>query len=132
MLLKQYPMNDQTQYLRKSLFWQRLMVGIGAISIILLVSYTVVYIIYTAPIRRGEWMVIAVFGTITTWAASVFFFLFRSTLATTQYLREPQDAFLMDVIQYQKRFWQCLCLLLLTLAVSVGGLFLFLFFSFAL
>lgn len=125
-------MNDQTEYLQKSLFWQRLMVGLGVVSITLLVFYTILYLIYTGgPVRTDEWIAIAVFGVITAWAAVVFFFLFKSTRATTQYLRQPNDAFLMDVIQHQKRFWQWLCLLLLTIAVLVGLLFLSLVFFFA-
>lgn len=107
------------------------MVGLGATCVFLLVAYTFLYIIYTAPVREDEWIVIGIFGSITIWAGVIFYFLFQSTRATARYLKKPDDVFLMEAIDQQKRFWQGLCLLLLSIAIGVGLLFGFLFFTFA-
>ena len=122
---------NEQQYLRKSIFWQRLMIILGGGAILLLVAYGIAYAIFTAPLRDEEWVILGILGAITAGFGLVFFFLLLSSRASSRYLATEDEIFLRQTIHHQKRFWQVLCLLLCTIVGSFVGLFAFLFFAFA-
>ena len=121
----------EQQHLRKALFWQRMMVALGAMSVALVLAFGFAYQILSHELRTEEWVVATVVGCMVLWAGAIFYFLFKNTQWTARYLNSEREEDLLQVVRYQRLFWQNLCILLVSIAVLFVGFFVFLIFLFS-
>ena len=121
----------EQQHLRKALFWQRMMVALGAVSVALVLAFGITYAIFANITRDDELVVGIVIGFFVLWAGAIFYFLFKNTQWTARYLNSEREEDLLQVVRYQRLFWQNLCILLISIAVLFVGFFIFLIMLFS-
>lgn len=115
-------------YLRKTIFWQRLMTITGGIALAVAITFGGFYVFLEERINEEEWIGIAIWGIILSWLSYAFLALHGSTRYLRTYVDTKEEADLLQAVDGQRKFWKSITLLIFAIALLLAGVFFFVLF----